>query len=84
MFDKLDVELPEWQNLLSPPLNPNAGIRLHWLHFLLATCSFNLLQILTFYNGIANRGKMVKPLFIDKIVDNGQIIYNATPKNFAG
>ena len=29
---------------------------------------FSILQLTTFYNGIANKGKMVKPLFIEKIV----------------
>lgn len=31
------------------------------------------LQILTFYNGIANNGKMLKPLFVDKIVRKGKL-----------
>jgi len=32
------------------------------------------LQILTFYNGVANDGKMVKPCFVDKIEFNGKKI----------
>src|SRR5690606_36702045 len=32
------------------------------------------LQILTFYNGIANKGKLLRPLFIEKIEkSNGEI-----------
>lgn len=49
------------------------------------------IQIVTFYNGIANNGKMLKPLFMDKVVKKGEpeIIYEpevlveqlSTPEN---
>lgn len=32
------------------------------------------LQILTFYNGVANNGKMVKPLFVKEIRNKGHVI----------
>jgi cell division protein FtsI (penicillin-binding protein 3) len=32
------------------------------------------LQILTFYNAVANNGKMVKPKFVKKIMDRGRVI----------
>lgn len=38
------------------------------------------LQILTFYNGIANNGKIVKPSFLEKVVWNGKIIKKFSPK----
>jgi cell division protein FtsI (penicillin-binding protein 3) len=41
---------------------------------------FSILQLTTFYNGIANKGKMVKPLFIEKIVKDGKIEYQAEPE----
>src|SRR5690606_31614952 len=41
---------------------------------------FNLLQLTTFYNGIANKGKMLKPLFIEKIMKDGRVLYEAKPQ----
>lgn len=38
------------------------------------------LQILTFYNGIANRGKIVTPQFLERVEENGKIIYRFKPK----
>lgn len=40
---------------------------------------FSILQLTTFYNGIANGGKMLKPLFVDKISKNGKIIEESKP-----
>lgn len=37
------------------------------------------MQLLTFYNGIANNGKMVKPMFVSNIVENGKIIKTFEP-----
>ena len=37
-------------------------------------------SINNFYNGIANKGKMVKPLFIEKIVKRRKIEYQAEPE----
>lgn len=37
------------------------------------------MQLLTFYNGIANNGKMVKPMFVSNIVENGTIIKTFEP-----
>lgn len=41
---------------------------------------FTPLQILTFYNAVANGGKMVKPLFINSIQNTGQIIKEIKPE----
>lgn len=39
------------------------------------------LQMLSFYNAIANGGKMVKPYMVSQIRDNSEILQNFTPKN---
>lgn len=38
------------------------------------------LQILTFYNAVANNGKMVKPLLVDEILDGGQVVKKINPE----
>jgi cell division protein FtsI (penicillin-binding protein 3) len=38
------------------------------------------LQILTFYNAIANDGKMMKPIFVKKITDKSSVIREVDPK----
>ena len=38
------------------------------------------LQILTFYNAIANDGKMMKPIFVRKITDKSSVIRDIEPK----
>lgn len=81
MFDKLDIELP---GVTRPRIVSPEDKR--WNKATLASLSygysssFNLLQLATFYNGIANKGKMVKPLFIDKIMEDGRVIYEAKPE----
>lgn len=37
------------------------------------------MQLLTFYNGIANNGKMVKPMFVSQILKDGKVIKNFEP-----
>lgn len=37
------------------------------------------LQTLTFYNSVANNGKLVRPLFVEKIKRNGQVIKTFKP-----
>lgn len=37
-------------------------------------CQITPLQLLTFYNAIANEGKMVKPMFVKEIVRDGKVI----------
>ncbi len=38
------------------------------------------LQILTFYNAVANDGKMVRPLFVSAIMRNGRVIKSYDPE----
>ena len=81
LFDKMDIELPgitKPNNLTPKSKRWNAGA--------LASVSFgygtniNVLQLATFYNGVANKGKMVKPLFIDKIMKDGKVLFEAEPQ----
>lgn len=80
LFDKMDIELP---GIAKPRIQTPESKR--WNRATLASLSFgyssniSLLQLTTFYNGIANKGTMVKPLFIDKIMKDGQITYEAQP-----
>jgi len=81
MFEKMEIELP---GITKPFIVTPENKR--WNAATLASLSygyssrFNLLQLTTFYNGIANKGKMLKPLFIDKIMKDGQILYSAQPE----
>ena len=81
MFDKMDIELP---GVTKPKIVTPENKR--WNAATLASISygystnFNLLQLTTFYNGVANKGKMVKPLFIDKIMQDGKVTYEAKPE----
>ncbi len=50
-----------------------SGITLPWIAFGYQV-SFTPLQLLTFYNAIANEGKMVKPLFIEEVRKNKRIV----------
>ena len=81
MFDKMDIELPgiTKPSILTPDHKRWKAATLASISYGYAT-NFNLLQLTTFYNGIANKGKMVKPLFIDKIMRGGQVQYEAQPQ----
>ncbi|MBB4807337.1 cell division protein FtsI (penicillin-binding protein 3) [Chryseobacterium defluvii] len=81
LFDKMDIELP---GITKPKIVTPENKR--WNAATLASISYgyssniNLLQLATFYNGVANGGKMLKPLFIDKIMQDGKIMYEAKPE----
>lgn len=81
LFDKMDIELP---GITKPKIVTPENKR--WNAATLASISYgystniNLLQLASFYNGIANNGVMLKPLFIDKIMKDGQILYEAKPQ----
>lgn len=81
LFDAMDIELPGISTpKIVTPKNPR------WNAATLASISygystnFNLLQLATFYNGIANKGKMLKPLFIEKVMKDGKVKYEAQPE----
>ncbi|WP_304342949.1 penicillin-binding transpeptidase domain-containing protein [Chryseobacterium koreense] len=81
MFDKMDIEIP---GITKPYIVTPQDKR--WNAATLASLAygyssrFNLLQMTTFYNGIANKGKMLKPLFIEKIMKDGKVLYEAKPQ----
>jgi len=81
LFDKMQIELP---GIVKPYILTPENTK--WSKGGLASLSygyssrFSILQLTTFYNGIANKGKMVKPLFIEKIVKDGKIEYQAEPE----
>ncbi len=81
LFEKLEIELP---GVTKPSIVTPENKR--WNKATLASLgygysvSLNLLQLTTFYNGIANKGKMVKPLFIEKIMKDGKTSYEAEPQ----
>ncbi|PIF43918.1 cell division protein FtsI (penicillin-binding protein 3) [Chryseobacterium sp. 52] len=81
LFDKMDIELP---GITKPKIVTPENKR--WNAATLASISYgyssniNLLQLTTFYNGVANGGKMLKPLFIDKIMKDGKVMYTAKPE----
>lgn len=81
LYDKMDIEIP---GITKPYIVTPDNKR--WNKATLASISygystnFNLLQLTTFYNGIANGGKMLKPIFIDKIMKDGNILYEAKPQ----
>lgn len=81
MFDKMDIEVP---GITKPFIVTPENKR--WNKATLASLAygyssrFNLLQLASFYNGIANKGVMLKPLFIDKIVKDGQQLFTAKPQ----
>ncbi|WP_295221035.1 penicillin-binding transpeptidase domain-containing protein [uncultured Chryseobacterium sp.] len=81
LFDKMDIELPgitkpRFVTPESKRWNPAALASLAYGY----ASNINLLQLATFYNGVANNGKMLKPLFIDKIMKDGKISYTAKPE----
>lgn len=78
---KLDIHqslgLPikgEGKPKIPKPQDPQwSGISLPWMSFGYQV-SFTPLQVLTFYNAVANEGKMVKPRFIEEVSRHGRTI----------
>lgn len=81
LFDKMELEIPgsSTPKFVTPQHSRwnAAGIASITYGY---NVDINVLQLATFYNGIANKGVMVKPLFIDKIKKDGQLLYEATPQ----
>jgi cell division protein FtsI (penicillin-binding protein 3) len=57
-----DPGVDEWSRLSVPWMSTGYEVQL------------TPLQVLTFYNAIANGGKMVRPRLVEKIMDHGQVI----------
>ncbi len=71
----LDIELPYANNLLikNPKMKEWSGVTLPWMS-IGYEMQLTPIHILTFYNAIANSGKMVAPMFTSKIMRGSEII----------
>ncbi|MCH2213783.1 MAG: transpeptidase family protein [Flavobacteriales bacterium] len=77
----LDVEISgEGEPKIKDPSDPSwSGTTLPWMSIGYETL-MTPLQILTFYNAVANDGKMVAPAFVKELKRNGQVIKTFEPK----
>ena len=75
----LELELPFPNNLKSPTPNKGSwsGVTLPWMS-IGYEMQLTPIHMLTFYNAIANQGKMVKPIFTSAISRDGKIIEEHT------
>ena len=73
LHDKLNVDIigEATPKIKSPSDEDWYGTTLQWTSHGYET-QFTPLQILAFYNAVANDGKLVKPIFIEKIVDENK------------
>jgi cell division protein FtsI (penicillin-binding protein 3) len=76
----LDVEIAgEGQPKIKDPSDPSwSGTTLPWMSIGYETL-MTPLQILTFYNAVANNGKMVRPAFVKELRRNGQLVKSFEP-----
>ena len=81
LHEKLDLEIPGGAKpFFVTPDNKR------WNRATLASIAYgysskmSLLHLATFYNGVANHGQMLKPLFIDKIAKDGKDVFVAKPQ----
>ncbi len=65
--------------LRSPGEKGWSGVSLPWMSIGYET-SFTPLQTLTFYNAVANNGKMMRPQFVDRISRNGKVVEKMKPQ----
>ncbi|MCB0429247.1 MAG: transpeptidase family protein [Flavobacteriales bacterium] len=72
---KLGLDIPgEGKPYLKERKDPSwSGITLPWMSIGYET-TMTPLQILTFYNAVANNGKMVKPQFVEEVKERGKTI----------
>jgi len=75
----LELELPFPNNLRSPIPNKGtwSGVTLPWMS-IGYEMQLTPIHMLTFYNAIANKGKMVKPIFTSAISRDGKVIEERT------
>ena len=71
----LELELPFPNNLKSPIPNKGSwsGVTLPWMS-IGYEMQLTPIHMLTFYNAIANKGKMIQPIFTSAISRDGQVI----------
>ena len=75
----LKLELPFPNNLKSPIPNKGSwsGVTLPWMS-IGYEMQLTPIHMLTFYNAIANKGKMIKPIFTSAISRDGKVIEERT------
>ena len=56
-----------------------SGVTLPWMSIGYEV-SLTPLQTLTFYNAIANNGKMMKPIFAERVMENGELVRKIEPE----
>ena len=77
----LNIEIPTPENpkIKTPKSSNWSGTTLPWMSIGYEV-SLTPLHMLTFYNAIANKGRMVKPIFVSALERNGELIEKKTTK----
>ena len=77
----LNIEIPTPENpkIKTPKSSNWSGTTLPWMSIGYEV-SLTPLHMLTFYNAIANKGRMVKPIFVSGLERNGELIEKKTTK----
>ena len=80
LADPLGVSIPgEGVPVLWGPGDKNwSGVSLPWLSIGYGV-QVTPLQILAFYNGVANGGKLMRPLFVDHLMQGGELLERFEP-----
>ena len=80
LHKKLGLEIKgEGSPVIPTPEDRNwSGITLPWMAFGYGV-SLTPLQTLTFYNAVANDGKMMKPIFVSRVTDHGRVVKQNDP-----
>jgi cell division protein FtsI (penicillin-binding protein 3) len=71
----LELELPYPNNLKMPVPNKGgwSGVTLPWMS-IGYEMQLTPIHMLTFYNAVANKGRMIKPVFVSSITKDGMVI----------
>jgi len=81
LHNRLNIDIKgEGKPKIPKPADPDwSGISLPWISFGYQV-SFTPLQILSFYNAIANDGVLIKPRFLESIQEHGQAVETIEPE----
>ncbi len=75
----IDIPTPENPKIKTPKSYDWSGTTLPWMSIGYEV-SLTPLHVLTFYNAIANKGKMVKPIFVGTLNKNGKFLKANKPE----
>ena len=75
----LELLYPNYLRMPIPNQSNWSGVTLPWMS-IGYEMSLTALHVLTFYNAIANKGKMMKPIFTTSILSDGKAIINNLPE----